>query len=145
MSTAMMCKYRSLVSLIPSQADLPSSFTVGAQCVGNIVGPQVYLSQESPQYFTGIYTDLGCWICLFFLICLQGWNLRRLNKKQIAKREALGLPADIQDMSIMSTAEAAAYRIELSVIMRNAGFDEEKFNENSFGDLTDTANPVSDA
>jgi hypothetical protein len=34
------------------------------QCVGNIIGPQVYLAREAPKYFTGLYVDIACWCLL---------------------------------------------------------------------------------
>lgn len=108
----------------------------GALTVGNIVGPQVYLSQEAPVYLTGLYVDIGCWCVEFVLVVAMGFHLRRLNRKQEARRVALGMPANIKDISIMGTAEAEAYKIELAEMMRASGFDMAKLNANSFDDLT---------
>ncbi|KAI9631709.1 major facilitator superfamily domain-containing protein [Dioszegia hungarica] len=112
-----------------------------ALTIGNTVGPQVYLASEAPQYPTGLYVDIGCWCVLELLIIWMGFYLARLNRSQEAKRVALGLPADIKDMSIMSTAEADAYKVELAEMMRRAGMDYGKATEGSFDDLTDRQNP----
>ncbi|WRT66775.1 uncharacterized protein IL334_003738 [Kwoniella shivajii] len=64
-----------------------------------------------------------------------------LNKKQEARRVALGLPADIQDMSIMNQADAAAYKEQLASQMAAAGLDAAKLYENAFDDMTDFENP----
>lgn len=110
-----------------------------ALTIGNTVGPQVYLASEAPQYPTGLYVDIGCWCVLELLIIWMGFYLARLNRSQEAKRVALGLPADIKDMSIMSTAEADAYKVELAEMMRRAGMDYGKATEGSFDDLTDVS------
>jgi hypothetical protein len=110
-----------------------------ALTVGNTVGPQVYLPQEAPVYLTGLYVDIGCWCVLEILIVWMGFYLARLNRSQEAKRVALGLPANIKDISIMSNAEAEAYKIELAEMMRTAGLDYAKATEGSFDDMTDVS------
>ncbi|WWC88254.1 uncharacterized protein L201_003161 [Kwoniella dendrophila CBS 6074] len=112
-----------------------------AQCVGNIVGPQVYLKREQPYYHTGLYVDIGCWSTLFLLIVFMRFYLNRLNKKQIPRRVALGLPADLKDMSIMPYDELEAYKTELANKMNAAGLDSSKLYENAFDDMTDYENP----
>jgi hypothetical protein len=102
-----------------------------------IIGPQVYLAKENPYYFTGLKVDIACWACLFVLILTQAAYLTYLNKKKEKQRAALGLPTDLKDISLMSSAEAAAYKIELKEILRAQGFDENKLNDSAFGDLTD--------
>nr|XP_018259407.1 allantoate transporter [Kwoniella dejecticola CBS 10117]OBR81565.1 allantoate transporter [Kwoniella dejecticola CBS 10117] len=107
------------------------------QCVGNIVGPQVYLEKEAPYYYTGLYVDIGCWSVLCLLIVAMRIYLGRLNKKQASRRAALGMPAEWEDMSIMTTEEAAAYKLKLTEHMRAHGLDEAKLYENAFDDMTD--------
>jgi len=63
--------------------------------------------------------------------------LKYLNRKKVQLRISLGLPADIKDMSIMSTEEADRYRIALTERLRMEGFDEAKLYENAFDDMTD--------
>lgn len=67
----------------------------------------------------------------------MGAYLKVLNRRQEAKRVALGIPANLKDISIMSTAEATAYKIELAQIMQRGGYNMDKLNENSFDDMTD--------
>jgi hypothetical protein len=50
---------------------------------------------------------------------------------------ALGLPGHLEDMSIMTTAEADAYRAQLIRNLTEQGFDEHRLFENSFEDITD--------
>jgi hypothetical protein len=114
----------------------------GALTVGNVVGPQVYLAKEAPFYHTGLYVDIGCWCVEFILVIAMGFHLRRLNRKQEARRVAMGLPANIKDMSIMTTEEADAYRLELAGMLERSGYDMAKFNEHAFEDMTDFENPM---
>ncbi len=67
----------------------------------------------------------------------MGLYLRRLNRKQLQRRISLGLPAEIEDMSIMSTADAEIYRAGLTERLRQTGFDERKLFEGAFDDMTD--------
>jgi hypothetical protein len=63
--------------------------------------------------------------------------LSYLNRKQEAKRIAMGLPADLKDMSIMSHEEADAYKQELTAMLAQKGMTEAQLFENAFDDLTD--------
>lgn len=112
------------------------------QCAGNIAGPQFYFSREAPVYRTGLYVDIGCWSVLCVLALSMGAYLKYLNKKQAARRMALGLPGDLKDMSIMTTLEAAEYKRELTATMLAQGLDEAKLYENAFDDMTDFENPA---
>lgn len=67
----------------------------------------------------------------------MGIHLKRLNRKQEARRIALGMPSNIKDMSIMSTAEANAYKLELAESMRAGGYNMDKLNDHAFDDMTD--------
>lgn len=116
---------------------LTSATMFGALTVGNIIGPQVYLANEKPYYHTGLYVDIGCWCVLLLLIIFMGQYLKVLNKRQEARRVALGLPANIKDISLMSVEEADKYKIELEEMMRASGVDRAHFNEQAFDDLTD--------
>ena len=113
----------------------------GALTVGNIVGPQVYLTREAPFYHTGLYVDIACWCILLILVVTMGFYLKFLNRKQEARRVAMGLPANIKDISLMSHEEAEKYKVELDQMLRAAGFDPDHFNEQAFEDLTDKQNP----
>nr|WVH01934.1 allantoate transporter [Naematelia aurantialba] len=118
------------------------AFMFALQCTGNIIGPQVYLTREAPYYHTGLYVDVGCWSCLCCLIIAMRFYLAYLNRKQEAKRVAMGLPANLKDMSILSHEEADVYRRELSVLLAQHGMTEAKLFEDAFEDLTDRQNPM---
>ncbi|KAJ9096957.1 hypothetical protein QFC20_006317 [Naganishia adeliensis] len=111
------------------------------QCVGNIVGPQVYLAREAPKYYTGLYVDIACWCLLFLLAITMGFHLKSLNKKQERRRIALGRPGEIKDTSIMSLEEGRAYKEELRQALLAEGKDVADLNADSFDDLTDRENP----
>jgi hypothetical protein len=129
-----------------------------AQCAGNvcnparshclsltlpqIIGPQVYLTREAPVYKTGLTVDIIAWGLLFTLICLMGLHLKRLNRKQRDRRIALGLPGDLEDMSIMTLEEADEYKLKLTEQLRSTGFDETKLYEKAYDDMTDFENPT---
>ena len=74
-------------------------------------------------------------MCL--LVVTMGQYLKVLNKRQETKRGALGLPANLKDMSIMSDKEVEEYRAELEAQMRAAGTDMSHLNSEAFDDLTD--------
>ncbi|KAK8869495.1 hypothetical protein IAR55_000060 [Kwoniella newhampshirensis] len=112
------------------------------QCAGNVIGPQVYLTSEAPVYHTGLYVDIGCWAVLFLLIVSMSFYLKFLNRKQAARRKALGLPENLEDMSIMTTEEATKYKVNLIEHMKEHGLDEAKLYENAFDDMTDFENPA---
>jgi hypothetical protein len=67
----------------------------------------------------------------------MGMYLKYLNKKQAQKRVAMGLPADLKDMSIMTQEDAAKYRAELISKLADQGTDEARLFENAFEDMTD--------
>lgn len=113
-----------------------------AMCAGNIVGPQVYLSREAPHYRTGLYTAMSCWALLLVVAVGMGAYLKLLNRRQERRREALGLPAKLKDMSIMSLEEADAYKASLMETLRSQGHATEELYVNSFDDMTDFENPM---
>ncbi|KAL5526554.1 hypothetical protein ACEPAF_8278 [Sanghuangporus sanghuang] len=103
-----------------------------AQCVGNIVGPQVYKTNMKPRYTPGLVTDLVCWIVLAVLAGFTGLYLHYLNRRQAAKRLRKGKTATVVDTSILSIEEAARAR----EINEKAG----ETNDQAFDDLTDFQN-----
>lgn len=97
----------------------------------------MYLAKEAPLYRTGLYVDIACWSLLFLLVLAMGAYLKYLNRKQERRRQALGLPGQLKDVSIMSTEEADAYKIELTRQLQAQGFDESRLYANAFDDMTD--------
>lgn len=50
--------------------------------VGNICGPQVFLSYEEPRYLTAFGTHMGCYAALIImLICLRFWLMKENRRK----------------------------------------------------------------
>ncbi|EJU03257.1 MFS general substrate transporter [Dacryopinax primogenitus] len=107
-----------------------------AQCVGNIVGPQVYKAEEKPYYYTGIAVDLGCWCALIFAILGTAAYLHYLNKQQEKRRLAAGRPGHVIDTSIMTLEEAEKHRQHQLA----TGQIELNTNEHAFEDSTDFQN-----
>lgn len=107
-----------------------------------IIGPQCYLSTEAPFYLTGLTVSLSFWCALFVLVVTMGFYLRYLNSKQEKRRVALGLPAQLKDVSIMSIDEAEKYKAELAQRLRENGQDESILYADSFDDMTDFENPM---
>lgn len=112
-----------------------------SQCLGNIFGPLVWLAKEAPVYNTGLTFSISLYCALFLMILGQGWYLNHLNRKQRARREALGLPGDLKDISLMSLDEADKYKVELMEMLRAKGIENDIY-ANSFDDLTDWENPM---
>jgi len=100
---------------------LPFASPTFSLTISQIVGPQVYFAREGPEYHTGLYVDIGCWSILFCLALSMGMYIK--NRKKVQRRIALGLHSDIQDMSIMNTEDAMAYRIALTEMSSLEGFD----------------------
>lgn len=123
---------------------LPAYPTTPAPHLANPpAGPQVYLAREAPSYHTGLYFAMSCWALQALCGIAMGMYLGILNKRQEKRREALGLPAKLKDISIMGLEEADAYRAELFEQLRAAGgISADELYANSFDDLTDFENPM---
>lgn len=46
------------------------------------IGPQVFLSRDSPRYFIAFSTHLGCYSALVLVIICLRFYLKRQNKKR---------------------------------------------------------------
>lgn len=113
-----------------------------AMCLGNIVGPQIYLAKEAPHYRSGLYGAMACWALLCLVALGMGMYLKLLNRRQERRRVSLGLPGKLEDMSIMSLDDADAYKVKLMDTLREQGHDAEALYANSFDDMTDFENPM---
>lgn len=89
----------------------------------------------------GLYVDIACWCLLCILALAMGMQLKALNRRQEARRVALGRPAEIKDTSVMTLKESRAYKEELKAALRAEGKDVNGLNADSFDDLTDRENP----
>ncbi len=70
----------------------------------------------------------------------MAWHMKRLNKKNEKRREALGRVGKRLDTSIFTLKEANVYNEQLRKDMLESGHNE-KLNANAFDDLTDLQNP----
>lgn len=55
-----------------------------AWAVGNMIGPQVFKSNQAPRYFTGFAVHMGCYAVIIILLCALGWYLRKENRRRDA-------------------------------------------------------------
>lgn len=104
---------------------------IGASA-GNIVGPFLFRPSEKPRYDRGIKANLGLFIALFVLIAAGMFLIKILNKKQAAKRKALGKSEHIQDLSMASKKK------DDGDDLINQG--DEGVGEKAFDDVTDLKN-----
>ncbi|KAI9154843.1 allantoate permease [Paramyrothecium foliicola] len=104
---------------------------IGASA-GNIVGPFLFKPEEKPRYDRGIKVNLGLFIALFVLIGAGMLLISVLNKKQAAKRKALGKSEHIVDLSMASKKK------EDGDDVLNQG--DEGVGEKAFDDVTDMKN-----
>ena len=51
-----------------------------AWCVGNAIGPQVFLDRDKPRYFIAFSTHMGCYVLLVLVIVFLRFNLMMKNK-----------------------------------------------------------------
>ncbi|KLO20388.1 putative allantoate transporter [Schizopora paradoxa] len=109
-----------------------------AQCVGNIVGPQVYQPSMAPRYTPGLIVDLICWSLLAVVACITAAYLALLNRRQEAKRKRLGKAALVVDTSILTIEDAAKAR-EYREDAKNSK-EQKVTNDQAFLDLTDFEN-----
>jgi hypothetical protein len=55
-----------------------------AWATGNAIGPQVFLSWDSPRYFIAFATHMGCYVLLVIVIVFLRWHLVSCNNKKDA-------------------------------------------------------------
>jgi hypothetical protein len=103
------------------------------QSAGNIVGPLLYRPSEKPRYDRGLRSNLALFIGLALMIIVGMILIRLLNRRQAARRRALGKSEHIVDMSMMDNKQADAGENVL-----NQG--QELIGERAFEDVTDLKN-----
>ena len=67
---------------------------------GNIIGPLLFNSKDSPSYHPGLKAVLAIFVTLAVVVVMQLLNLMVLNKMQSKKRVANGKKAVIHDVSM---------------------------------------------
>ena len=67
-----------------------------AWCVGNAIGPQVFLTRDAPRYFIAFSTHMGCYVLLVIVIAFLRFHFMMRNKKKDRLMEAAGVGDDDQ-------------------------------------------------
>jgi len=75
------------------------------QCAGNVLGPNLYTTEEAPLYRRGLLSNLALFVVLLALYAAQVFNLMILNKKRSNQRVAMGKSAKIIDRSMLTVKQ----------------------------------------
>lgn len=82
------------------------------QCAGNVLGPNLYTTEEAPLYRRGLLSNLALFVVLIGLYAAQAFYLFVLNKKQAKQRVAMGGEAKIVDRSMLAVKKGYASKDE---------------------------------
>lgn len=104
---------------------------VGASA-GNIVGPFLFTPDEKPYYTRGVRANLALFVVLAVLVALGTLLIRVLNRRQAAKRRAMGKAENIVDLSMADRKAMENQEVE--------GPEREAIGEKAFEDVTDLKN-----
>jgi hypothetical protein len=107
--------------------------------VGNMVGPQLYLSKEAPYYKTGLTANMVLLSLMFVLTAIQVVYLFYLNKRNVKRRIAAGKTGKHVDYSLENSSNWAAMK-KANVAEGIEKAQEEQGNSHAFEDLTDRQN-----
>lgn len=58
-----------------------------AWCVGNAIGPQVFLDRDKPRYFIAFSTHMGCYVLLVLVIAFLRFYFMLKNSKKAKLQE----------------------------------------------------------
>ncbi|KAL3483988.1 major facilitator superfamily domain-containing protein [Aspergillus germanicus] len=105
------------------------------QCAGNVVGPNLYTTEEAPGYRRGLLSNLAMFCVLVVLVVLNMLYITYLNKQHEKRRVAMGKSAKIIDRSMQAVGEP-----EEEDKGEEAGKGETSGDDNAFKDLTDFEN-----
>ncbi|KAH7176963.1 allantoate permease [Dactylonectria macrodidyma] len=100
---------------------------------GNIIGPLLFRTSEKPRYDRGLKANLVLFIALALFILAGMLLIKILNRRQAAKRKALGKPEHIQDLSMM---DGKAIRHQDGVLNKV----EDNVGQGTIEDVTDLKN-----
>jgi len=102
------------------------------QCAGNVLGPNLYTTEEAPLYRRGLLSNLALFVVLIALYAAQVAYLMTLNKKHANKRVAAGKNATVVDRSMLTVKQGYG--------TKEAERDVQEPDENSWEDETDCQN-----
>ncbi|KAL4793112.1 major facilitator superfamily domain-containing protein [Aspergillus venezuelensis] len=100
------------------------------QCAGNVVGPNLYTTEEAPGYRRGLLSNLAMFCVLVLLCALNLVYIFYLNKQHEKRRVAMGKNAKIIDRSMQAVGETEVSKDE----------EVQMVEDNAFKDLTDFEN-----
>ncbi|PLB46868.1 MFS transporter [Aspergillus steynii IBT 23096] len=103
------------------------------QCAGNVLGPNLYTTEEAPLYRRGLLSNLAMFCVLVFLSLVNMAYLFFLNKKHEKKRVSMGKSAKIIDHSMHAIGAFQTDKEESSA-------QNDLNDDNAFKDLTDWVN-----
>ncbi|CAG9938731.1 unnamed protein product [Clonostachys rosea f. rosea IK726] len=104
------------------------------QSAGNIVGPLLFRPAEKPYYSRGLRANLAIFVALAVVVALGMLLIKILNKRQAAKRVAMGKSEHIVDVSM-----AAGNAIDNDENKAQQLVDEAQ-GDSAFDDITDNKN-----
>ncbi|RMZ84112.1 hypothetical protein DV738_g706, partial [Chaetothyriales sp. CBS 135597] len=108
------------------------------QCAGNVVGPNLYTTDEAPRYVRGLLSNLALFIVLVVLYAIQVVYLIVLNKKHGTRREEAGKSRDIVDESMQKIhSKAAGPKVQEG---QQATTEQIEATDKAFDDRTDWQN-----
>jgi len=124
--------YPGITPLIYSWSAATTGILLVGQCVGNIIGPNLYTTEEAPLYHRGLLSNLALFCVLWLLIMMNMAYLSFLNKKHEKRRVALGKDAKIVDHSMFVVGAVPTDKDGMPV--------QQVADDNAFKDLTDWQN-----
>ncbi|KAJ6079796.1 hypothetical protein N7467_009549 [Penicillium canescens] len=101
------------------------------QCAGNVLGPNLYTTNEAPLYRRGLLSNLALFCVLILLTGANMAYLHFLNKKHEQRRVAVGKSAKVVDQSMQAVQVASDDKEDLPA---------QQMVDNSWKDLTDWQN-----
>ncbi|CAL5867356.1 uncharacterized protein PFLUO_LOCUS1572 [Penicillium psychrofluorescens] len=105
---------------------------VVGQCIGNVIGPNLYTTAEAPLYTRGLTSNLAMF-CVLIVLCTSNMAyLTVLNKKHEKRRVELGKDAKPIDHSMHAVGAVEADKEDMPVQVLA--------QDNAFKDMTDMKN-----
>ncbi|PCG89520.1 Major facilitator superfamily domain, general substrate transporter [Penicillium occitanis (nom. inval.)] len=77
-----------------------TAIMIVGQSAGNVLGPNLYTTEEAPLYRRGLISNLVLFVVLIILYAIQVFILKIQNHKHEKTRESLGKTAEVVDKSM---------------------------------------------
>ncbi|KAG2412225.1 hypothetical protein HFD88_009782 [Aspergillus terreus] len=115
-----------------------SAVVLIGMCAGNVIGPQLYSTDQAPLYRPGLISNLILFVLVGVFAIITNLYLVYLNKKHAKKRREMGKPAQIVDESMLAKKVLGSKAMELENV-ENAP-DDGQLGDKGFADTTDLKN-----